>query len=523
MTILKLLEGLAVKSNTGPLDAEIKGIAYDSRFIKEGFLFVAVKGFSVDGHDYIRDAINRGAAAIVSEKAAACLTNADQSADQKSAAFIEVPDSRKSLALISAAFYGKPSTSLSLIGITGTNGKTTTSFITKNILDAGGKRTGLLGTICYITGDERVAASHTTPESLDLQRCLGEMVYNNMSYAVLEVSSHALALKRVEGCTFKTAAFTNFSQDHLDFHGTMDEYFRAKCGIFDYLDAGGAAVLNWDDPAIRPLARTLNCKVVTCGLEEGAMIRAEKIRSRKTEDRAQKTEDRRQKTDSPLILPLARGDKEGLGGLSFDVQTPESRFTVNSHLIGRINVYNILMSVGIAYSLGISDEVIQRGIENAKPVEGRFENVDEGQGFLCIVDYAHTDDALRKLIQEARRLTKGRVITVFGCGGNRDKTKRPLMGAAASELSDSVIVTSDNPRNEDPVEIIKDILKGISKNNYSVQPDRELAIKEAVAMAKEGDTLLIAGKGHEDYQEIKGKRHHFSDREVLREAIGKLK
>ncbi|MBI4847786.1 MAG: UDP-N-acetylmuramoyl-L-alanyl-D-glutamate--2,6-diaminopimelate ligase [Nitrospirae bacterium] len=515
MTILKLLEGLAVKSSTGPLDAEIKGIAYDSRLIKEGFLFVAVNGFSVDGHDYIRDAINRGAAAIVSEKAAACLTNADQSADQKSAAFIEVPDSREALALISAAFYGKPSTSLSLIGITGTNGKTTTSFITKNILDAGDKRAGLLGTICYITGDERVAASHTTPESLDLQRCLGEMVYNNMSYAVLEVSSHALALKRVEGCTFKTAAFTNFSQDHLDFHGTMDEYFRAKCRIFNYLASEGTAVLNWDDPAIRPLVKKLDCKVVTCGLEEGAMIRAENIRSQKSEVRSQNT-------DTPLIPSLARGDKEGLKGLSFDVQTPESRFTINSHLIGRINVYNVLMSVGIAYSLGISDEVIQRGIENAKPVEGRFENVDEGQNFLCIVDYAHTDDALKKLIQEARHLTKGRVITVFGCGGNRDKTKRSLMGAAASELSDSIIVTSDNPRNEDPLEIIKDVLKGISKNNYTVQPDRELAIKEAVAMAKEGDTVLIAGKGHEDYQEIKGKRHHFSDKEVLKEAIRKL-
>jgi len=506
MTLSKLLAGLKVKRKTGPLDTEIKGVAYDSRFVKEGFIFVAVRGFSVDGHNYIRDAVNRGSAAVVSEKAAADLVSTDQFAVQRKAAFVEVTDSREALALISAAFYGRPSQSLSLIGITGTNGKTTTSFITKNIIDAGGKKAGLMGTICYITGDCMTAASHTTPESLDLQRCLSEMVHNNMDYAVLEVSSHALALKRIEGCSFKSAAFTNFSQDHLDFHVTMEEYFKTKCKLFNYLDPEGTAVLNWDDPKIKPLAKKLNCNVLTCGLEEGAMIRVENIRSQKSEVRSQNKE---QKTTLP-------------GGMSFDVQTPKGRFKVNSNLIGRFNVYNILMSVGIAYSLGVSEDVMQKGIWNTKPVEGRFENIYEGQKFLCIVDYAHTDDALKKLIQEARRLTKKRVITVFGCGGNRDRTKRPLMGAVASELSDLVIVTSDNPRNEDPLEIIKDILKGIIKNNFIVQPDRAAAIKEAVAMIKEGDTLLVAGKGHETYQDVKGVKHHFSDKEVLREEIKKL-
>lgn len=505
MTISKLSEGLRIKFRTGPLDTEIRGIAYDSRHVRDGYLFVAVKGFSVDGHDFIKDAINRGAAAVVSEKAAADLKDANQFAVQHDTAFIVVSDSREALAHVSAAFYGTPSESLSLIGITGTNGKTTTSFITKNILDAGGKRAGLMGTICYITGDEKVAASHTTPESLDLQRCLSEMVYNKMDYAVLEVSSHALALKRIEGCSFKAAAFTNFTQDHLDFHGTMDEYFHAKRRIFRYLAQDGAAVLNWDDPKIRPLSHTLDCTVITCGVQDGAMIRAENIRGAGVRVQGSVTEGR------------------DLCGISFDVRTPKGGFAVSSQLIGQFNVYNILMSIGIAYSLGLSDEVIWQGVRNTRPVDGRFENVDEGQNFLCIVDYAHTDDALKKLIQAARPLTAGRVITVFGCGGNRDRTKRPLMGAVASEFSDCVVVTSDNPRYEEPLEIIKDILKGIRKNNYTVQPDRAEAIKEAVSMAEEGDILLVAGKGHEDYQEVRGERRHFSDKEVIREEIRKIK
>ena len=504
MTLSKLLEGLEVRSRTGPFNEEIKGIAYDSRRVEKGDLFVAVRGFSVDGHNYIRDAVTRGAAAVVSEMAVADVTGAYEYAIQNKVAFIEVTDSRKALALISAAFYGKPSNELSLIGITGTNGKTTTSFITKNIIDAGGNKAGLIGTICYITGNSRMIADHTTPESLDLQRCLHEMVNNKMDYAVLEVSSHALALKRTEGCSFKAAAFTNFSQDHLDFHGTMDEYFKAKCMLFDYLVPDGTAVLNFDDPGIRPLAKTLSCKVITCGLEEGAMVRAENIR------------------ETSSRQPAAGGQEAGgIGGVSFDVQTPKSRFSVDSNLIGRFNVYNILISVGIAYSLGISEEVIKQGVRNTRPVEGRFENISEGQNFLCIVDYAHTDDALRKLIQEARHLTKGRVITVFGCGGNRDRSKRPLMGATAAELSDIAIVTSDNPRNEDPLKIIEDILKGMGNDNYIVQPDRAKAVTEAVAMANAGDVVLVAGKGHESYQEIKGVRHHFSDKEVLKKEIRK--
>lgn len=501
MTISELLEGLTVKKKSGPLNIEIKGIAYDSRLAGDGFLFVAIKGFSVDGHDYIRDAISKGATAVVIEEAVEPQLAEQLAIEDKT--IIEVPNSRKALAFLSAVFYGEPSKRLSLIGITGTNGKTTTCYITKSILETWGKNVGLLGTIHYIIGDKITKALRTTPESLDLQRYLNEMVDNKVEYAVLEVSSHALALNRIEGCSFKIAAFTNFSQDHLDFHGSMDEYFRAKAELFNYLGSEGIAVLNWDDLMVRSLTKKLNCDVITCGLEEGAMLRAKDI-----------IEYRTQNKEHIATLPH---------GLSFEVQTPKGSFMVNSQLIGRCNVYNILISIGIAYALDVSEDIIQRGVQEAKPVEGRFETIDEGQRFLCIIDYAHTEDALRKLIQEARLMTKGRIITVFGCGGDRDKTKRPLMGAVATELSDFVIITSDNPRTEDPMEIIKDIVQGIKKSNYTLQPDREEAIKEAVAIAKEGDTLLIAGKGHEDYQEIKGMRYPFSDREVVRKAIQKTR
>jgi len=498
MTILELLEGLSLTGTSGPLNKEIKGIAYDSRLVEKDFLFVAVKGYKVDGHNYIKDALSRGAAAMLIEDAVVNI-NAKQCVAQSKASCVEVPDSRKALALISAAFYGHPSQHLSLTGITGTNGKTTTSFITKSIIEAAGHNAGLLGTICYMRGSKIDTAVNTTPESLDLQRYLREMIDNKIDHAVLEVSSHALSLKRVEGCSFKVAAFTNFTQDHLDFHGSMEDYFKEKCRIFSYLDEGGTAVLNRDDPAIRPLEQTLDCKVVTYGIGPEAMIRAENIAGRTARSR-----DRRHEVPS---------------GLSFDVLTPNSRFRVDSKFIGHFNMYNILASVAIAYSLNIREEFIQKGIADAMPVSGRFENIDAGQDYLCIVDYAHTEDALRKLIEEARHVTAGRIITVFGCGGDRDKTKRPLMGAAASELSDIVVLTSDNPRTENPEKIIKDIIKGIKKGNYTVYPDREDAIREAVAMAKEGDTVLIAGKGHEEYQEINGIRQHSSDKENLIRAI----
>ena len=485
MTLRELLKGLEIKEIRGPADVEISGIAYNSRLIKKDFLFVAVSGFVSDGHDYIQDAVSRGAAAVIAEKAE-WTDSVEKLVKQGGLSYIVTSDSRKALALIASTYYGRPSGSFPIVAITGTNGKTTTGYITRHILKAWGKDTGLLGTNEYILGERTLDAPRTTPESLDIQRYLREMLDNGMEYSVLEVSSHALTLERIEGCAFKIAVFTNFSQDHLDFHGTMERYFSAKSRLFSYLSEDGAAVLNYDDPAVRTLTQSLGCRVITCGFQEGAMLRAVNIRDR----------------DVP-------------GGLLFEVRTPEGGFAVESVLVGRFNVYNILMAIGAAYALGIDVETIQRGVREAEVIKGRFEKIDEGQDFICIVDFAHTEDALEKLIKEARRITGGRVITVFGCGGDRDRTKRPRMGASASDLSDLVIVTSDNPRSEDPSEIIRDIFKGIERDNCSVQLDRTKAIREAVEMAEKGDILLIAGKGHEDYQEIKGVKASFSDKEVL--------
>jgi UDP-N-acetylmuramoyl-L-alanyl-D-glutamate--2,6-diaminopimelate ligase len=335
MTIAELLRVLKVKRVKGPIEKTVQGITYNSRFVHKDYLFVAIRGFSTDGHTYIEDAINRGSIAVVAEKAS------------NGTALVEVDDSRVALARLSSVFYNEPSRELSLVGITGTNGKTTTSFIIKNILEAWGKKTGLLGTIHYEIDRKVVTALHTTPESLDLQKYLREMVEHGVQYAVLEVSSHALSLHRVEGCTFRVAAFTNFSQDHLDFHGTMEEYYRAKSRLFQYLKPEGFAVLNWDDQEVRKITSELSCRVITCGFGEGAVVRA------------------------------VNGEEHGITdtgeGLSFSIQTPEETFPVTSRLMGGKNAYNILMSAGIAYAIGIDKEAIIEGIQRAQTIEGRFE------------------------------------------------------------------------------------------------------------------------------------------------------
>jgi len=500
MVLQRLLEDLKPRRITGDLTSEIRGIAYDSRLVDRDFAFVAIRGYSVDGHKYIDGALNRGATAIIGE-AAVDSTAARESAAGGKATYIEVADSREALALIAAAFYGHPSRSLSLVGITGTNGKTTTSYITKHIIETGGKKAGLIGTIRYMTGERTGAAVNTTPESLDLQRYLHEMVASKMEYAVIEISSHALSLKRVTGCSLRVAAFTNFTQDHLDFYGDMDRYFAAKRDMFRYLERGGTAVLNVDDPMIGPIAGTLQGDVLTCGINSSAMIRAMDITERTAQGRG--------------------GSHAVPAGLSFTVKTPSGDISVDSRLIGRFNVYNLLMSIGITLALGIGRDVIEEGIRTAGPVEGRFESIEEGQEFLAIVDYAHTEDALRNVVETARSVTGRKLITVFGCGGDRDRAKRPLMGQAASELSDFVIITTDNPRSEDPADIARDIVGGIKNTNYSIQHDRELAIAEAVSLARRGDTVIVAGKGHEDYQEAQGIRVPFSDKEVLRKEIQK--
>jgi UDP-N-acetylmuramoyl-L-alanyl-D-glutamate--2,6-diaminopimelate ligase len=510
MNLKMLIKGMEMENITGNADIEITGIAYDSRKVRQGDVFVAIKGEHVDGHDFIEDAMRRGAGAVVYEK-----DKSSFSSYTCQLTAISVKDSREALAYLSNNFYERPSDKLTVIGITGTNGKTTATYLIKSILEAWGKDVGLIGTINYLVKDKHYDAPHTTPEALEFQAVLNEMVSAGCSHVVTEVSSHALAQKRVDYTNFSVAVFTNLTRDHLDFHITMEEYFKAKERLFkELLLKDGTSVINFDDPYGRRLNSKLKtsqqgaanlrdsktANVITYGIETGADIAAINI-------------------------------KNSFDGLLFDINFNGRAYNIQSPLIGIYNVYNILSAAAVAASLNVPWDVIISGIKNMGSVRGRFEKINLGQNFLCIVDYAHTEDALERLICAARELIHQspkshthrtpRVITVFGCGGDRDKGKRPRMAAIATKLSDYVLITSDNPRSEEPMEIIKEIEKGAVRTNYTIEPDREKAIQEAVETAAEGDILLIAGKGHEDYQEIKGLRHKFSDRETAEKAIKK--
>jgi UDP-N-acetylmuramoyl-L-alanyl-D-glutamate--2,6-diaminopimelate ligase len=482
-------------------EREISAIVQDSRKTVPGALFVAVRGFHSDGHRFIPQALRQGAVAIVGEEGST-------SAPGAGAIVIPVPDSRKALASLAAKFYGYPSRRLALVGITGTNGKTTTSYLVKSVIEAAGGAAGLIGTIDYRIGSTVYPAPNTTPESLDLQRLFAEMVEQGIGHCVMEVSSHALALGRTEGCYFRVAAFTNLTQDHLDFHRTMEDYFRAKLQLFTGLGPDAAAVVNTDDVRAAEIIGRTKARVLTFGMTAPADIRP------------------------------AGAAVHGMHGLSFTVITPRGAIELSSPLIGRHNVSNILTAVGIAVALGIAGETIAAGIRSMQAVPGRMEKVDEGQPFGVIVDYAHTEDALLRLLDAVREVAAGRVITVFGCGGDRDRTKRPKMGAVTVRMSDIVIVTSDNPRTEDPLAIIAEIEEGMSaagqkvtltddlgspgsRTPYLVIPDRETAIEHAVGLADRGDVVVLAGKGHEDYQILGERKVPFDDRERARMAIRK--
>jgi UDP-N-acetylmuramoyl-L-alanyl-D-glutamate--2,6-diaminopimelate ligase len=485
-------------------DIDISGVAYDSRKVKEGYLFVAITGERYDGHNFIEDVIKRGAVAIVAEKKSPSL----RVSESPSPLYIRVKDSRKTLACIANNYYGMPSEALTLIGITGTNGKTTTTYILKSILESWGKEVGLIGTIQYMIKDKIYPALHTTPESLEFQSLLKDMLLSGCTQVISEVSSHALAQYRADRAVFNVAVFTNFTRDHLDFHKTMEDYFKAKERLFiELLDKSGTAIINLDDSYGKRLislliARNPSQDILTYGFETKADIVASDI-------------------------------DNSFQGLRFKISFCGRSYDVSSQLIGLPNVYNIMSAVGVSISLGIPWQIILEGLAETGNIAGRFEKVEFGQEFLCIIDYAHTEDALERLISTAREfilpppippLTKGgnrggRVITVFGCGGDRDRGKRPAMGAVATRLSDFVIVTSDNPRSEEPTDIIKDIESGAVRKNYLIEPDRGEAIRKAVGMAGDGDVVLIAGKGHEAYQDIKGVRYRFNDRDVIEEAI----
>jgi len=507
MMLKQLLNGCEVSERspekTSCADRDISGVSYDSRNVKNGDLYVAIRGEKLDGHHFIKDVLRKGAVAIVHElpDAECCIGERGM---HPSPCFIQVENSRKALACISNNFYQRPSEHLTLIGITGTNGKTTTSYILKSILEVHGQTIGLIGTIHHIIKNKLYSALHTTPESPEFQSLLHTMLASGCTVVVSEVSSHALAQYRVDGAVFHTAVFTNLTRDHLDFHKTMEEYYMAKQRLFSELLArDGTAVINIDDQYGRRLASRLQSdgfrRCITFGIASEADI-------------------------------AARDINNTFDGLRFVLSFGGKRRDVSSPLVGVPNVYNILSAAGAALSFGVPWEVILRGIEKAKTVPGRFEKVHAGQSFLCIVDYAHTEDALERLIstareiltQNAERRTKNkerRIITVFGCGGDRDRGKRQVMGAIATRLSDVVIITSDNPRSEDPAAIIREIEEGTEKKDYLIEPDRKEAISKAVDMADNGDIVLIAGKGHETYQEIRGVRHDFDDREVLKERL----
>jgi len=496
-------------------DTDIAGIAYDSRKVGVGYLFIAIRGEKFNGIDFIRDVVQRGAAAIVYEQGDAGSGTPGTGPDS-AVCFIRVANSRKALACIANNFYRRPSEHLTLIGITGTNGKTTSSYILKSILETGGQDVGLIGTIQYIIKNRIFPAVHTTPESPEFQGLLHDMFLSGCAVVVSEVSSHALSQYRVDDSVFRTAVFTNLTRDHLDFHKTMEDYFRAKERLFtELLHRQGTAVINLDDPYGKRLYSSLkggSNNTITYSLEA--------------------------ETGADL---LASDIADTFEGLRFRLSFEGRQYGISSPLLGTPNVYNILSAVGAAVSLRVPWKVILDGINNAKNIPGRFEKIGAGQEFLCIIDYAHTEDALERLITTARELISSpaakeehgkrrdipvekyrparRVITVFGCGGDRDHGKRPAMGAIATRLSDFVIITSDNPRSEGLLDIIRDIEGGVVGKNYLVEPDRREAIRKAVDMASPGDIVLVAGKGHETYQEIKGIRHEFSDREVLKEII----
>jgi UDP-N-acetylmuramoyl-L-alanyl-D-glutamate--2,6-diaminopimelate ligase len=481
----KLLRGIdaGVAATLG--DFEISEIAYDSRKVNPGTLFVAIRGEKTDGNKFVSDAVGRGAVAVISE---------EPRSDSLPANFpwIQVASARKALAIAGANFYARPADVLKLVGVTGTNGKTTTSYLVDSILRAAGCEVGLLGTIGYRLVRESLPAPNTTPESLDLQKYLAQIVRAGGTHAVLEASSHALALDRLWGCPFAVAIFTNLTRDHLDYHKTLEEYFAAKRRLFE--GTGGpppaAGVINSDDEFGQRLLG-LASRTLRYGLEPGAEVTTRK----------------------PEI---------SLTGIEFTADTPTGKIEIRSKLVGRHNVYNLLAAVSAGVALDLPKEVITAGIAQLSAVPGRFERIDAGQPFLVVVDYAHTDDALRNLLATAKDLNSGgRIITLFGCGGDRDRTKRPLMGEVAGRSSEIVVLTSDNPRTEDPLLIINDAIVGLqrTKAKVFVEPDREKAVELALDEARAGDIVLLAGKGHETYQVLRDRTIEFDDRDVARRIL----
>ncbi|HLQ76906.1 MAG TPA: UDP-N-acetylmuramoyl-L-alanyl-D-glutamate--2,6-diaminopimelate ligase [Terriglobia bacterium] len=489
MRLREVLAGCRMIDSSGDLDSEVLGIAYDSRQVARGHVFVAIRGLRADGNRFVAQAVAAGAAAVVSLL---------PPQPGLKVAWIQVEDDREALAILSTNFFDRPTSRLHVIGITGTNGKTTTAYLVESILKAAGWPAALFGTVEYRGPGFEYKAERTTPEAPELELLFKKVADGGWKHAVMEVSSHAIDLKRVEGMHFEVVAFTNLSQDHLDYHKDMRSYFLAKKRLFLGLDGKvpRVMVLNMDDPQFQELNAIAPSHVISYGLGARSDV-------------------------YPSSWRLA------WSGIEATLQTPAGALEVRSALPGKLNLYNISAAVGVALGLGVSSEAIRLGIERLPSVPGRFENIPTGRPFRVVVDYAHTDDALEKVLEASRGLTTGRLIVVFGCAGERDRTKRPLMGSVAARLSDLAILTSDNPRGEDPIAIIREVEAGMTPHGtkgatYRAIADRREAIRFALASAGPGDTVIVAGKGHETYQVIGNQTFDFDDRVVVRELLNEL-
>ncbi len=496
MKLIDILTGSCADSlSLAAAKVEVSGVTHDSRRVKKGDLFVALPGVKIDGAQFAGEAVARGAVAIVAER----------SVDAKLPSVV-VGSARKALATIAANFYGRPADALNLLGITGTNGKTTTAYLLESICSASGASCGLVGTIQYRFAGKTLPPTHTTPDPLELHRMFREMVNAGTDTVAMEVSSHALVQERVHGLTFCAAAFTNLTRDHLDYHKDLEEYFQSKRKLFlENLSPGGVAVVNGDDTY-------------------GNRIYSERRGSKRMAWKFSRTGN---------AEISATNAEFTLAGIRATLKTPAGDIPIRSQLVGFHNLENILAAAGMALSGGFSRRDVQDGIERVQGVPGRMERVEAG-GLVALVDYAHTDDALKRALESVRTLSKGRLLVVFGCGGDRDRGKRPLMGLAAAEGADLAVVTSDNPRSEDPDEIIAQVTSGMERGGfrrisvgkarsgekgYLVESDRKQAIVLAASLAKPGDVILIAGKGHEAYQHIDEEKHPFDDRQEAAEAL----
>ena len=489
MKLHELLHGLNITASSGSLDINITGVASDNREVQAGNVFVCYQGISVDSHNFIPDALQKGAAAVIGEKPLTAIET-----QKKSINYVKVPCGRRAMSLIAANWHGNPAKRLKIIGITGTNGKTSTAHLIQAILKASGQRTALIGTVGHQytnaqNEEETLSTSLTTPDAFALHALFKQFTEGNVEYVTMETSSQGLAMQRLAGLTFDTAVFTNFTQDHLDYHQTMEAYLKAKLMLFEQLDEKGVAILNNDSPVAEHIAHASSgSRLLTYGLDKKAALYAEDINF----------------SHNRLI---------------FTAVTPNGRIPVKLRLLGEYNLYNALAAIAVGLRYDCPTPAIQDGLATTV-VPGRFELIDQGQDFSVIVDYAHTPDGLENVLTAAKRVAQRNLICVFGCGGDRDNGKRPRMGNISAQIADYSVITSDNPRTENPDKIIAQIVSNLPHDtNYVCISERRDAIHHAITSAKSGDVVVIAGKGHEDYQEINGKRFPFDDRVVASDIL----